>query len=275
MHGRARIYEHSGVVPIVGLGLVAGVSAGAAYALGWVYGVAIYWMPFVYLAFLLPLVLAAALGATVAFAGRAGKVRSAGVCAFAGLAAGLGAQVVQWQVWLDWFLEPGQLAQLGGALPALSAIAEQGAWSIFGWTPTGGVLWTIWGLEGLVVVGGTTAVAFGAIADVPFCERCEVWLTQATTISPFDFVYDGDQLKATLETGDFAPLQAMEKIRPGATQYAAIDLLECRKCHHFRLVSVKNVVKKQEDGKEESEETPIVQNLIVDSQTWDVLAKQV
>ena len=117
-------------------------------------------------------------------------------------------------------------------------------------------------------------MAFGGIADVPFCERCEAWLTDAVTISPFDFVYDPDTLRAGVEAGDLSAVHAMEKIRPGATQYAAIDLLECSKCHHFRLVTVKNVVKKQEDGKEESEETPIVQNLIVDSQTWDTLTKK-
>ena len=68
----------------------------------------------------------------------------------------------------------------------------------------------------------------------------------------------------------------MEKIRPGAALYAALDLYECQKCHSFRLLTVKNVEKKVDsDGSEEVNDTPIVQNLVIDSSTYDELAKKV
>jgi hypothetical protein len=199
----------------------------------------------------------------------------AGACALAGLAAGCVAEVVQWQAWLECFFEPEQLAALGGPVAALSAIAGQGAWTVFDWTPNGAALWTIWGIEAAIVVAGTGIVAFGGVADAPFCERCDTWIDRPTTVGPFGFVHDGDRMKAAVGSSDLEPLRAMERVRPEATQYAALDLRECSGCHLLRLVTVENVVKKTgQNGKDELAETPIVQNLIVDPETWDRLAKK-
>jgi hypothetical protein len=63
-------------------------------------------------------------------------------------------------------------------------------------------------------------------------------------------------------------------VRPGATRYAALDFHECAQCHQLRLVSVRNVERKQGDGKEDLDETEILQHLIVDPDTWDVLRKK-
>jgi hypothetical protein len=274
MQAQGRYYEHSGATPVLGLGLVVGAGAGLSYGLGWVYGVAIYWIPFVYIAFLLPIALGFGLGTSIAFLGRLGKVRSPGFCALAGLAAGGLAEWIQWQVWLDQLVGPEPIAALGGTWAAVNAVAEQGAWSLFSWTPTGGALWTIWGLEGLVIVGGTSLVAMGGIAASPFCERCEVWLDKPETLAPFDFIHDVDPLKAAVDAGDLSALRAMERVRPGATRYAALDFHECAQCHQLRLVSVRNVERKQGDGKEDLDETEILQHLIVDPDTWDVLRKK-
>lgn len=276
MSVQVRYYEHSGAVPFTGLLTMGAVGLAAACGLGWLYGVAIYWVPSVYIAFLLPLVLAVGIGVGTGWLARLGKVRSSAVCALVGLALGLVAEGVQWRAWLDSFLAPGQLAQLGGTLGALPAIASRGAWTVFDWTPTGGALWAIWGIEGLIVVAGAPVVAFGRIADLPFCERCEVWLDEPTTLSPFDTIHDTDRLKQEIDAGDFGALRAMEKIRPGADRYAALDLNSCPRCQQLRLVSVRNVSRKVEgNGREATDETPIVRNLIVDPSTWDALAKKV
>ncbi len=276
MESQARYYEHSGVVPVVGLALMAAGAGIAAHVLGWIYGLAIYWVPFIYLNVVFTLVLAAGVGTTVGFLAKAGKIRSGGLCALVALAAGVIAQNAQWQAWLGQYLEPAELLELGGPLGAIPAIAEYGAWSVFGWTPAGWSLWAIWGVEGVIIVGGIAAIGWAAVAETPFCERCERWVDSPMTIAPFDYVHDADRLKASVDAGDLSAIRAMEKVRAGATMYAALDLYECQQCHTFRLLTVKNVERKQDgDGKEELDDTPIVQNLIVDSSTYDELAKKV
>ena len=94
-------YRHSGKAPIAGL-LALGIAGPAtALVLGWIYGYAILWIPWVYLAAVLPLVLGAGIGFVVAQTARVGKVRNTGLVAMAGLVLGLAATYVQWVAWLQ------------------------------------------------------------------------------------------------------------------------------------------------------------------------------
>jgi predicted protein tyrosine phosphatase len=80
-----------------------------------------------------------------------------------------------WVVWVYAaqdviFLNPMTILQF------LQILAAQGAWSIFGWTPTGFALWAIWGLEAITIIGASTAVAWSIVGTTPFCETCDRWI---------------------------------------------------------------------------------------------------
>lgn len=54
-------------------------------------------------------------------------------------------------------------------------INVDGWYEVVGTTPRGGVLWTFWGIEAVIIVLGSTTLA-GLVTDAPvFCEPCEQW----------------------------------------------------------------------------------------------------
>jgi hypothetical protein len=57
-------------------------------------------------------------------------------------------------------------------LHLIAEVNAVGAWSIGGSTPTGGALWSVWGIEAALFGGVAlfgTALMF---ADTPYCEEC-------------------------------------------------------------------------------------------------------
>lgn len=267
-------YRHSGKAPIAGLLCLGVAGPAAALVLGWIYGYAILWIPWVYLAAVLPLLLGAGVGAVVAGSARLGKIRSVGLVAVSGAALGVAAAYVQWVAWLTGAGAELGLADVGLVRAALGAVAAEGAWSVFGWEPTGGSLYAIWGLEGLVIVALSAGVPAGMLLDWAFCENCDGWLTDKIEMAPFDPVRDEQVLKNRLARGDTAALLGFERVDPARAQFAKLTLKSCSGCQRFRLVSLHNVERSYDkEGKEDLSETEIFTHLEVDASTYDALSK--
>lgn len=64
---------------------------------------------------------------------------------------------------------------------AMVLINKTGWYKIFGTTPSGVVLWIMWGIEAVVIVLGIAFIGSLAIDDEMFCEQCDTWCEVSET----------------------------------------------------------------------------------------------
>ena len=191
-----------------------------------------------------------------------------------GLVLGLAATYVQWVAWLQGAGAEIGLADVGMVGAAISAVAAEGAWSVFGWEPTGSSLYAIWGIEGLVIAAISAGMPAGMLMDWAFCENCDTWLKDKIEMAPFDPVRDDEALKARIERGDVEPLLAFERVDAARNDYARLTLKSCSGCQRFRLVSLHNIERSYDkEGKEDLSETEVFTHLQVDATAYDKLTK--
>lgn len=169
-------YVHSGKSPLGGVMLTLVTASVAGGILGALYAALIYWIPFVFVLFVLTFGLGIVLGAISGSMASVGRIRHNGVTTQLAFAASLVAYYVHWVVWMnlmtgDLFIRPDELWIM------MNRVAATGAWTVFDWTPQGFALWAIWGIEGAIIVGMGTVGAHAA-TDVPYCEATNQWTTE-------------------------------------------------------------------------------------------------
>jgi hypothetical protein len=138
---------------------------------------------------------------------------------------------------------------------------------MFGWTPTGGALWAIWGLEAIIIIGVAAPVAMGVLSD-PFCERCGRWVESTRSLGPFALIDDRGAFRAALEAGDWAQLERLQPARSGASSFTELELKHCDGCNELHLLTVNSVTVKVKDGKEDKKDEAVLQNLILDKMAY-------
>ncbi|MHC4083760.1 MAG: TFIIB-type zinc ribbon-containing protein [Planctomycetota bacterium] len=266
-------FKHSGKFTPAGILLMALFGLGTAVVGGIVYAYATFYIPFVYLNVIMTLLLGAGVGSCVGIAAKLGKVRNLALVALSGLFAGLVAEYIAWVFWI--------LAASGhealvlspiGILQAWGMLAKDGVWEIFGSTPRGGILYLLWIIEFVIIVGGAALIPLGKIATLPFCERCDSWVQNKEKYAPFEPVSDVDGLKAQLEEGDFRPLGMLKRIESESELFTSIDLISCPDCGDMHLLTINSVkVEIKKDGKRSEDETGVVENLVVTSEILNKL----
>ncbi|HSS47747.1 MAG TPA: TIR domain-containing protein [Thermoanaerobaculia bacterium] len=206
-------------------------------ALGYSYGLLS--LPFAQANFVLTLLYGLLSGLAAGFALKWCRVRNSRVACWVGLASGLGAVHLSWAVWLYGHLGPLTPTGLPGLLelaasPArlwhlLRGINETGSWNIWGYKPTGVVLWLLWSLEAVLITGLSTLVSFFTVElGDAFCEACgtQCKLEGGAKLRNCDRA----ELKRRLEMKDFAFLAALGARRSGSQQWLALNLWRCKKC---------------------------------------------
>lgn len=256
-------YQHSGNAPVGGMLLTLIFGALAAVILGAIYGLLIYWIPFVYINALVTFGFGIVLGAAIGSLGKLGKLRNNNVITIIALLISVLAYYTHWVVWMKGFsggyvLEPGILWQL------ILLIADQGAWSIFDWTPTGWAIWTIWGIEAVMIVG-IGSFAAGTIIDVPFCETTNQWCTETSLPQQFSPL-DLDRNLGTPQS----VLEALQPLAENGHSYTQVTVAQAEGSE-LRCVSVQAVEVEIKDDKEESTSTEIVRNMLFDRHSFDKL----
>ncbi|MBN2210857.1 MAG: hypothetical protein JW709_05620 [Sedimentisphaerales bacterium] len=272
----SRYYQPSGVVGVVGLinMIVLGVSA--AVVLGVIYGYAIFYIPFIYVSFVITLGFGAGVGYAVGLGGRLGKVRNAKVGYILGFLAGCLAEYIGWVSWLlaasdqeVLILNPKVM------LDAIQMVAAEGAWSIFNWTPSGILLYLIWTVEAMMIIGVCTFLAGSMLSAKPFCESCNQWIKDKMTIAPLTPIGEPDHLKGLLEQRDFSALTALQKQPNGQTNSTTIDLVHCPICQRSHFLTVTSVEITDDSGKkEQTQQNVIVKNLILSAEEFEMLKNQ-
>ncbi len=266
-------YSHSGKFNPAGLLLMLAAGLVVGPLVGVVYGYAVAFNPFIYINFLATIIAGGAVGMAVGKMAKPGRVRSVGACAFAGLVAGVGFQYTQWWATLDYYGAEVALTQPGAIWTFIGELAELEPWTLMGVSLGSTGFMILWAIEGLIVVGAPMAVAM-AEGSTPYCERCDTWAVEGEPLGPFDFVSDADTLKARIDRRDHDGLKAFERPEVTEDRYSTVTLAACTGCRGLLLATVKNVeVEVEKDGDTKRNETEILTHVMLDSPTYDALAK--
>lgn len=237
-----KYYEHSGTIHPIGLVYMIIFGAIGALVLGFIYGYAMRYIPFVYLNILITLGFGYCVGLLVGIGGRLGKVRNPKVYLLFGFILGLFSEYTGWVAWI--YAASKQNALIlspSDILKVIELVSENGSFHIFGWTPTGMVLFIFWGIEAIMITGMSTILAWATCSSTPFCERCNKWIQEEYSISPLEPIKNPDELKSQFGKDDFSLLMSLKKHDAETNSHTQISLLRCPNCqqdHFLTIISV-------------------------------------
>ncbi|MFO0593655.1 MAG: hypothetical protein U0228_00050 [Myxococcaceae bacterium] len=243
-------YKPSGKAPVDGLlmGLVVG--GLCAVPLAAIYAYAITYIPIIgVVTFILTggFALLVAVAASTPMHSR--KVRGPLPASLVGAFAGL---ISLWAMWIFWLYallhrEEGAGQDVGLLDLAINPFAtwklielvnETGSWSLKGATPTGAILWIIWGCEAAILVGLPMWLTASNASD-PFCEKCDTWCEQKLGFfitEPVerkqleDWLRAGrlDQLAGTPAPTNASTFQSTVAVRCGCGETSTVSVIETR-----------------------------------------------
>ncbi len=269
MESHSRVYTLSGkpglsfiTVPVVGL-LV-------APFLGAVYSYVSFHLSLSGLATILFLFLAGfGTGFSLSVTGIFSKCRNLRFMTLMGLLFGTLALYVSWVVFTFLLLseilkgENVQLSMLGIFFsPQLiwdfaREISKEGWFEIYGIIPKGALLWTLWVLEAVLLVGFSVFGARYKIRNKVFCEKCGKWARKYPVLM---FKPSADpalqEMMATNRVELHTLLSTLELAEPGASSYWLFKTQYCPKCRRLGVFQIANVeITRDKRGKVLKKET--------------------
>lgn len=177
-----------------------------------------------------------------------------------------------WSFWFFAATEQEYLPLHPAALwAAIGAVAENGAWTIFGSTPKGTLLYVIWLAELILIVGTAILTALGRVS-LPFCESCQKWTDLLPGTPTMQAVADPAALKGRLEEGDFAALEELGKAEPDAAAYTELEIKSCPNCDASRYLTIRSVEIVTSSKGEEKVESTLLENFALSPDAQSKLA---
>lgn len=269
-----RTYQHSGIVPVTGATVALAAGCLVAPLLGVAYSFSFYYIPFVYLNFLLACAFGAGIGWVVGYLARVGKIRNTlAVSAFAAVATILGVYA-EWgstvyamtpvtdlqQLWADAGFLPLRPNNLVALMQHLFA---EGSWGLSGnSTVHGWPLVALWIIEAGIIFGAATATAANHIVKRPFCENCQVWIEGQ---QPHYYVGDGSEpVWNEVQQGAFESLALTPRAGGNEPTYVRLTLSVCEGCstsNYLTITTCKSTTDNK--GNPKLEENDVVTHLIL------------
>ena len=266
-------YKESGYVGIPGLALMTIAGLTTSILFGFIYAYAIFYIPFIYLNFFITLIFGAGIGLAVGKSGFLTKVRNKNVMLLFGLIFGLLAEYFGWVFWIYAASEQQLLSfNPSTVIYTMQGVAEFGAWSIFGWTPTGSALYIIWLIEGVMIVGAAVGTTLMGIGSNPFCEKCQRWTETTVLASYLEPIVNLPEFVDALENKRLEVLTNLANLKSSGDNRTRVELASCESCDNAHYLTLKEVRTNINDkGEPEVEENVLVENLVIDPATLDEL----
>ena len=146
----------------------------------------------------------------------------------------------------------------------INLVAQEGAWTLSGSTPTGAILYVVWLIEAFIVIGGTTYLTVTALSKTPFCEDSDTWADKKSILGIFNPLTNTLQFKNAVVQGSFTPFNELKPSNANDNHYTLLEVYECVDCKNFFVLNVDDVtIKINNKGRAEAKTKPIVSNLIV------------
>jgi hypothetical protein len=262
--------------------LIPGLLAAVIY--GIVYGLVIWYIPFIYANILLTLGVGALIGMTI---GKLGKWMHARNVWGVSLAGALGAVVTTYIGWIAWILAVTQYNALlflpHHLIMMMQFMAKEGVWSSHDVTPTGFFLYAIWAIEFICILSMAVVFSHKAIANEIYCENCKKWVKQDCASPALMPLGTADQLKLELQAGNVASLLQPnpEILADPVGQYAVASMTTCPDCQENCYLTVDNITAtRDKDGKLQTEKKSLLQHALVPADLfielkaqWEILAE--
>jgi len=263
-----KFYRHSGKAPITGLILIGLAGFIVVPILGLIYGVLVRIIPFIYINALLVIGYAYAVGFVLSSAAKFGKVRNMYLLGFAAFFFGVLADYVGWVAWLAVVAgDPFFLVEFffpADILYFITVIAEEGAWTLSGTTPTGIFLYIIWFIEACIVIGGSTYVTLELLSKIPFCEESNAWAEKKTQIGAFTPIANPNQFKHAVSQGSLSAFNELRLSPDNERHFTTLEVYECEHCRNFHVLNINDVVVTvNRKGKAEFKIKKILSNLLL------------
>jgi hypothetical protein len=190
--------------------------------LGGLYTYAIWYIPFIYINFIITAVFAIAVGFLMnQVVIKLGKVRSPKLAILLCLLGGFAALYAHWVVWADLIVNASNTigtSRIGITVSStnleqllilaknpkvlfelMSEVNKYGSWGLFGQTVSGLLLWIIWVIEAMVILLGSVLVGMHQ-AKNPFCEKSNKWFKEIA-LPPTSYIFSKPDLVRELEQG--------------------------------------------------------------------------
>ena len=269
-----RYYRDSGAVPLFGTVLMMGCGIVAATVLSFIYAFVAYWNPLVYITVVATGLFGLGVGIAVNAGATLGKVQNPLYARLVGVVMGLLSVYLCWAFYL-WAAQKGDVElclRLGIQAPELSFdpmrmyeviqwIADNGLWSMFGGTPKGWGLYSLWAIEAAVIFLATVVIAGGN--ESPFCEPCNAWTDDAENLLQLENT-NYEDLRLDLEEERYERLDELHTGQHNPKDCLRVTLHTCPKCDESNFMTIKHVeVTVDSDGDEQEDETDIVNRLII------------
>lgn len=269
-----RYYRSSGSVPLAGVFFAIGptIAITAILALG--YSAIACYNPFIFLTFIATAGFALGVAFTLQFFLQMGKVRNRPVGVLLSLIAGVFAVYAAWVafIWIFVYRSEGVhlwLFDPADVLMMVKLLAVDGIWEIKGHTPTGWELYTVWIVEASLIVG--LPVLTSLSKPSPFCESCKEWSRPTVCAAYFALPESPDELVRDLENENYEPLHHLTKMPYNLDDRLHVTVHECPNCDATWMSAERIIITTDKDGEEDSQEIPIVTNLVISSEEGDLL----
>jgi hypothetical protein len=261
--------------------------------LGGLYTYAIWFIPFIYVNFLITAAFAFSIGILMhKIVFRFGKVRNIRLGIVLAFLGGFAALYVHWVVWADLILNSTEVigtSRIGivktstnldnlltiATQPKLlfqlmMEVSEYGTWGLFGMTISGAMLWIIWVLEALTILTGSVMIGIWQTKQ-PFCERSNTWFKDRA-LPPTSFIISKEDLVNELELGKdhiLSSLHLHDVVFDNAS-YSQFTVYSSDQNEHY--LSAQNMKKRVgSKGEVEYEEDPIIELISISSKTLKLL----
>lgn len=269
-------YAHSGKFTLVGIIGALVVGSAAAIALSFVYGYLVQYNPFIYINIIASVGFGALMGVAAGKFLKTGKVRNNAVAITTGALVGVVGLYVSWAVWLFALLSrANQPANLSAILlqPAvvwklIVEINKTGAWEMFHQTVSGVVLAIVWFLEAAIILTMSGSMAYEAINEHPFCERCGQWCETAKGVV-LAKPAAADEVRRNMESHNFAYLEKLGDRGANASEWLRVDVDSCTKCRTTNALTASEVMIEIKKGKESEKSSAVVSGLLLSQGEYD------
>lgn len=125
-----------------------------------------------------------------------------------------------------------------GVWEMAQAINQDGWYSILGATPSGIVLWALWGIEGLIVLAASSILAASFVESSVFCEHCGRWCKEEEGTT-YLMLPDDEKHFSDFVPGNIDPLLALALWDDISQPSIRVDLWECGKCQKTSALQAK------------------------------------